>query len=222
MHLPNPLLRSRSTPPAAEAALANQQTYSISTERGKPRKVIFRLTAEAARQQQCSSGVQGHSDKHALGPNPKAQCAFKILMIHEVLQFALRIAFRCVLHRCGIQDIHCSKLYYIELSRVLRSSFGSVYGFMRYWAASRRSDRANFNRASASRAKSYPTHRRCREATAAFDFSTEHGKPRKVIIRLTADAARHQQRSILSPNGQLRHLGLIYVNGASDGRASGD
>ena len=196
MHLPNPLLRSRSTPPAAEAALANQQTYSISTERGKPRKVIFRLTAEAARQQQCSSGVQGHSDKHALGPNPKAQCAFKILMIHEVLQFALRIAFRCVLHRCGIQDIHCSKLYYIELSRVLRSSFGSVYGFMRYWAASRHSDRANFNRASASRAKSlsdsppmsrsngsvrffnrarqaaqshYPTHRRCRKASAAFD-----------------------------------------------------
>ncbi len=38
--------------------------------------------------------------------NPKAQCAFKILMIHEVLQFALRIAFRCVLHRCGNLDIH--------------------------------------------------------------------------------------------------------------------
>ncbi|KAL7544153.1 hypothetical protein ACHAWF_017562 [Thalassiosira exigua] len=57
--------------------------------------------------QQWLSGVQGHSDKHALGHYPKAQCAFKILMIHEVLQFALRIAFRCVLHRCGIQDIHC-------------------------------------------------------------------------------------------------------------------
>ena len=39
--------------------------------------------------------------------NPKAQCAFKILMIHEVLQFALRIAFRCVLHRCGSLDIRC-------------------------------------------------------------------------------------------------------------------
>ena len=38
---------------------------------------------------------------------PEVQCAFKILMIHEVLQFALRIAFRCVLHRCGSQDIHC-------------------------------------------------------------------------------------------------------------------
>ncbi|KAL7458300.1 hypothetical protein ACHAWC_010983, partial [Mediolabrus comicus] len=53
------------------------------------------------------SGVQGHSDEHALGHYPRAQCAFKILMIHEVLQFALRITFRCVLHRCGIQDIHC-------------------------------------------------------------------------------------------------------------------
>ena len=39
--------------------------------------------------------------------NQGAQCAFKILMIHEVLQFALRIAFRCVLHRCGSLDIHC-------------------------------------------------------------------------------------------------------------------
>ena len=52
------------------------------------------------------SGVHRHSDKHATGKIPKAQCAFKILMIHEVLQFALRIAFRCVLHRCGNLDIH--------------------------------------------------------------------------------------------------------------------
>ena len=48
---------------------------------------------------------------HATGHFPEAQCAFKILMIHEVLQFALRIAFRCVLHRCGSLDIHCWKLY---------------------------------------------------------------------------------------------------------------
>ncbi|KAL7465821.1 hypothetical protein ACHAXS_006585 [Conticribra weissflogii] len=57
--------------------------------------------------QQRLSGVWEHSDEHALGHYPKAQCAFKILMIHEVLQFAIRITFRCVLHRCGIQDIHC-------------------------------------------------------------------------------------------------------------------
>ena len=51
-------------------------------------------------------GIHRHSNKHATGKIPKAQCAFKILMIHEVLQFALRIAFRCVLHRCGNLDIH--------------------------------------------------------------------------------------------------------------------
>ena len=55
---------------------------------------------------QRSSGVHEHSTRHATGHIPEAQCAFKILMIHEVLQFALRIAFRCVLHRCGNLDIH--------------------------------------------------------------------------------------------------------------------
>ncbi len=36
-----------------------------------------------------------------------AQIAFKDLMIHRILQFTLLIAFRCVLHRCESQDIHC-------------------------------------------------------------------------------------------------------------------
>ena len=53
------------------------------------------------------SGVRGHSARHATGHIPEAQCAFKILMIHEDLQFALRIAFRCVLHRDGSLDIRC-------------------------------------------------------------------------------------------------------------------
>ena len=39
--------------------------------------------------------------------DPEAPCAFKGLMIHGILQFALRIAFRCVLHRCESQDIRC-------------------------------------------------------------------------------------------------------------------
>ena len=54
-----------------------------------------------------SSGVHGHSTEYATRHFLEAQCAFKILMIHEVLQFALRIAFRCVLHRCGSLDIRC-------------------------------------------------------------------------------------------------------------------
>ena len=41
---------------------------------------------------------------------PEVQHAFKDSMIHGILQFALRIAFRCVLHRCENQDIHCWKL----------------------------------------------------------------------------------------------------------------
>jgi hypothetical protein len=31
-------------------------------------------------------------------------------MVHVFLQFTLRIAFRCVLHRCASQDIRCSEL----------------------------------------------------------------------------------------------------------------
>ncbi len=52
-----------------------------------------------------ASGVNRHSDKHAPRHIPEAQDAFKVLMIHWILQVARRIAFRCVLHRCGSQDI---------------------------------------------------------------------------------------------------------------------
>ena len=38
---------------------------------------------------------------------PRAQLAFKNSMIRGILQFTLRIAFRCVLHRCESQDIRC-------------------------------------------------------------------------------------------------------------------
>ena len=42
----------------------------------------------------------------------KAQCAFKDLMIHGILQFTLLIAFRCVLHRCKSLEIRCQKLFF--------------------------------------------------------------------------------------------------------------
>lgn len=41
----------------------------------------------------------------------EVQCAFKDLMTHRVLQFALPIAFRCVLHRFKSQDIHRDQLF---------------------------------------------------------------------------------------------------------------
>ena len=41
---------------------------------------------------------------------PGAQYAFKILLIHGILQFTMLIALRCALHRCSSQDIHRWKL----------------------------------------------------------------------------------------------------------------
>ena len=40
-----------------------------------------------------------------------APFAFSSLMIHWILQFTLRIAVRCVLHRCASQDIHRWKFW---------------------------------------------------------------------------------------------------------------
>ncbi len=55
-------------------------------------------------------GVGGWRDDAQAGmpsDEPRAQLAFKDSMIRGILQFTLRIAFRCVLHRCKSQDIRC-------------------------------------------------------------------------------------------------------------------
>ena len=56
-----------------------------------------------------SGSVGGRGDALAEMPldKPRAQLAFKDSMIRGILQFTLRIAFRCVLHRCKSQDIRC-------------------------------------------------------------------------------------------------------------------
>lgn len=55
------------------------------------------------------AGRGGRVDAQADMPldEPRAQVAFKDSMIRGILQFTLRIAFRCVLHRCKSQDIRC-------------------------------------------------------------------------------------------------------------------
>lgn len=52
--------------------------------------------------------VYHRSNRHAAFR--AAQLAFKDLMIHRRVQFTLRIASSCVLHRSASQDIHCQKL----------------------------------------------------------------------------------------------------------------
>ena len=44
-------------------------------------------------------------------PEARPQFAFKDLMIHWILQFTLRIAFRCVLHRSENQEVHRWKIW---------------------------------------------------------------------------------------------------------------
>lgn len=57
-----------------------------------------------------ASLIYRHWYRHTPRYNPKVQYAFKISMTHWILQFALRIAVRSVLHRCASLDIHCWKL----------------------------------------------------------------------------------------------------------------
>jgi hypothetical protein len=64
----------------------------------------------------------------------RAQCAFKDLMIHWDLQFTLRIAFRCVLHRCESQEIRCLKLFLI-VSHILVSEKIKMKGVFQRLAA---------------------------------------------------------------------------------------
>ena len=54
-----------------------------------------------------SGGCRGDALAEMPSVKPRAQLAFKNSMIRGILQFTLRIAFRCVLHRCRSQDIRC-------------------------------------------------------------------------------------------------------------------
>ena len=50
--------------------------------------------------------VSWYSNRRAPVRITRAQYAFEDSMIHGILQFTLRIAVRCVLHRCASQEIH--------------------------------------------------------------------------------------------------------------------
>lgn len=68
-----------------------------------------RAPRSAAREEEGRAWRGGRVDAQADMPldEPRAQVAFKDSMIRGILQFTLRIAFRCVLHRCKSQDIRC-------------------------------------------------------------------------------------------------------------------
>lgn len=74
---------------------------------GRPPPPCEPLAPSHARRR--GAGRGGRVDAQADMPldEPRAQVAFKDSMIRGILQFTLRIAFRCVLHRCKSQDIRC-------------------------------------------------------------------------------------------------------------------
>ena len=62
----------------------------------------------------------------------RAPIAFKDLMIHLILQFTLRIAFRCVLHRCRNQEIHRSEAWILVRTRYTRHQSAYLYRLQWY------------------------------------------------------------------------------------------
>ena len=75
--------------------------HSVQTDRLRPATTTHRLSGE-----RWGCGGDKQTLQQAYSPR-EVQAAFKVLMTHWILQFALRIAFRCVLHRYGSQDIRC-------------------------------------------------------------------------------------------------------------------
>ena len=110
----------RRTVPARDdpPVLADYQVASVFAD-GRRRALVFNPLAAAAGGER----VTIHASRTTLRSSvsgfvvtlrqacprqkPRAQFAFKDSMIHGILQFTLRIAFRCVLHRCKSQDIRC-------------------------------------------------------------------------------------------------------------------
>ena len=74
-------------------AVVEQQASTLQLQKGG--QLSFTFEDSMTLKQACPSEYQ------------EAQGAFKDSMIHGILQFTLRIAFRCVLHRCESQEIHC-------------------------------------------------------------------------------------------------------------------
>ena len=73
---------------------------------GHPLPKIFDLTQKSYR------NSYRFSNMHTL---TSARCVQRF-NVSQILQFTLRIAFCCVLHRCESQEIHCQKLFLILFS----------------------------------------------------------------------------------------------------------
>lgn len=74
---------------------------------GPPPSLLYSSPKGLSERGGWSGGCRGDALAEMPSVKPRAQVAFKDSMIRGILQFTLRIAFRCVLHRCRSQDIRC-------------------------------------------------------------------------------------------------------------------
>ena len=99
---------------SASSWIEDECLFQLKKRRKHP--VTNRLALPFLRKAKLVEEVSRDSNRHTF--REKVQYAFKDLMIHGILQFTLRIAFRCVLHRCESQEIRCQKFYLlVVLSR---------------------------------------------------------------------------------------------------------
>ena len=99
--------RKPDTPPRTNRSVKRRRDESCTWRHDRVRENSIEAQTPPPRLTPWGDVCDKHSVTHAPRHIPEAQDAFKGLMIHWILQFALRIAFRCVLHRCESQDIHC-------------------------------------------------------------------------------------------------------------------
>ena len=100
------LQRSRVPMEGVRAVSASHPTDSSRTKSRTGRTSAWR-SKEPAR------GGYKRSDRHTT--RKVVPCAFRDLMIHGILQFTLRIAFRCALHHCGCQGIRGLQLFGVDI-----------------------------------------------------------------------------------------------------------
>ena len=87
----------------------NITQHAMSSDRQVRADKPWRVRSIVIKTKRKERGARGCADAEADMPSAKpwAQGAFKTSMVHGILQFTLRIAFRCVLHRSESQDIRC-------------------------------------------------------------------------------------------------------------------
>ena len=119
----------------------------------------------------------------------------------RIVQITLRIAFRCVLHRCGSQDIHRQELYG---GTTFRSEEGGDAKQSAHPTASQRGSRGNHSRGDGNRSRDTLRPRREKRKRCTGGAAREHPHPR-ADARTGGREPAATRRSLLRGGRRQRH-----------------